>query len=138
MRVKNWERSFNELLEYKATQQFSWGVNDCCLFTADFIAAITGVDLAQGIRGSYHDALGAARFVKAMGGIDGIADAILDFNGFKRTLPALSRRGDALLIEIKKSRFAFGVNGGNYALFSGYDGLVRFPISKTKLAWRIE
>lgn len=43
---------------------FRWGRNDCCLFAADWIVLLHGVDPAARLRGRYQSALSAARLVR--------------------------------------------------------------------------
>jgi hypothetical protein len=51
-------RELNDFLIARAFAPFSWGVNDCALFVADAIEAMTGTDIAADFRG-YTDEAGA-------------------------------------------------------------------------------
>jgi len=137
MRLQGWEKSFNALLEAKRKQAFEWGVNDCCLFTADFICAITGFDPANGIRGTYADEKAALSLLRSFNGIQGVASRFLDGH-FNKINVRQSTRGDAIMIKITDKREAFGVNVGQYAAFSSHDGVSLLPIEAAIAAWRVE
>ena len=42
----------------------TWGVADCLLTVADAVEAVTGVDLAAKVRGTYSSELGAAKLMR--------------------------------------------------------------------------
>ena len=75
-RIRHWAtRGFHTFLEQRARRPFAWGVNDCALFAADGIRAITGVDIAADFRGKYSDEAGAMAAVKEVAGGSTVADA---------------------------------------------------------------
>lgn len=137
MRQDNWEKAFNHMFEVKKDEPFAWGSNDCCIFVADFIAAIAGIDLARGFRYSYHDFRGAARLIRSFGGMLGLAVEFLNKNGFKPNKPQFSQRGDVVLINLKDGKRAFGINAGKYAVFPGKTGIEQIPIQNIYMTWRI-
>jgi len=47
------------------TEPFEWGKNDCMLFVADCIERMTGVDVAESLRGAYSDEQGARDVIKS-------------------------------------------------------------------------
>jgi len=52
-----------------------WGTNDCALFAANAILAITGTDIASDFRGKYSDEAGAFALIKSVTGGTTVADA---------------------------------------------------------------
>lgn len=64
---------------------FAWGVQDCCLWAADWVLAATGRDPAAGWRGRYLTALGAARLVTRRGGFEAHVAACLADVGLAET-----------------------------------------------------
>src|SRR6185437_11886108 len=75
-RTKHWAtRELHRFLLSRAQVPFAWGVNDCCLFPADAIHAMTGVDIAAGFRGKYHDQAGAFALIRSVTGGSTVADA---------------------------------------------------------------
>ena len=49
-RVSNWPAALDQFLADHRDLPFTWGTNDCCLFTCDAIVALTGIDLAAELR----------------------------------------------------------------------------------------
>jgi hypothetical protein len=93
-------RELNDFLIARAFMPFSWGVNDCALFVADAIAAMTGTDIAADFRG-YTDEAGAWDAIRRVRGADAAVtvDAAAEYCAQKFGLeecvfPLEARRGD--------------------------------------------
>ena len=56
-------------LREQALRPFQWGVCDCCLFLADWIAYRDGIDPAWHLRGTYSTEREMRNLLKARGGI---------------------------------------------------------------------
>lgn len=65
-RTNDWPTKLANYLLEKQKQPFEWGVNDCCLFAADAILAMGGLDVAKDVRGRYKTAIGAHRIMKKL------------------------------------------------------------------------
>ena len=50
-RLEDWPERLAAFVEARRAMPFRWGQNDCALFAADAVAAVTGVDLAERWRG---------------------------------------------------------------------------------------
>lgn len=122
-------------LREKRNQPFAWGKNDCCLFAADWVAALTGSDPAADLRGQYHTALGAQRILDAHGGVEGLAKE--RFIGWPEAQVTYARRGDVLVTDME-GRPALGVCAGAQAGFAGADGIIFHPLTSCRRAWRID
>lgn len=75
------------LHDYIATdgaRRVKWGVNDCCLFVATWIAMATGVDPAVGWRGGYASKRSAHALLKKAGGLVSAVSCDMDLT-FRRT-----------------------------------------------------
>lgn len=132
-RIENWPRKLSEILQEKAAASFVWGENDCCLFVADCVKAITGVDYADEWRGLYQDEAGANTFVGFHGGLVGLLDYAIGKDC--RVMPNCASRGDVVI-----AGGAAGVvddTGRRVALYVDGRGLARSPISSVTHAWRI-
>lgn len=129
-RFPDWPMLLDSIVTARLRAPFAWGVNDCALFAADCVLAMTGVDLAKDLRGL--NALQASRYVRSCGGMSGVASKALG--------PACRVRdavqGDVLLVPAGK-RKALAVHSGNGALLPGANGLMMVPLSVAVLAWRI-
>lgn len=61
--------SLDDYLRRTAARSWSWGHLDCCTFVMGWILAATGIDPMAQYRGVIDDAIGAARLLKAHGGL---------------------------------------------------------------------
>jgi hypothetical protein len=104
VRAKDWqEGAYHRFLLERAQRPFAWGSNDCALFAADGIEAMTGVDIAFDFRGRYHDAAGAVAAIGAVTGGTTIADAA-EWCAQKHGLPEWrhplqAQRGDLVVFD---------------------------------------
>ena len=53
---------------------FAWGTMDCVMWATGAVAALRGVDPMAHLRGTYDSAAGAARILKAEGGMERLLD----------------------------------------------------------------
>jgi len=114
-RLADWPERLAAFLESRRTMPKQWGQNDCALFCADAIQAMTGVDPALELRG-YDSEFGA---IKAMvkywiqrgvllPGWKQRPDSLLcelaarmaEIHGFEAIATGLAGRGDAVLLEV--------------------------------------
>jgi hypothetical protein len=101
IRVAHWERVLAEQIQAAQKREYQWGVFDCCLFAADVVQAITGVDLAAEFRGKYKTAAGATRELKKYAGTSKLSDTlgiIMTKHGCKMIRPGWAGRGDVVVI----------------------------------------
>lgn len=83
-------------LQKAASRPFEWGVEDCCIFGANWVEMIRGVDLAADFRGRYLTAMGAERFIRSAGGLLALIAAQCEAHGLMPTpSPAL---GDVAVV----------------------------------------
>jgi len=70
-RFPDWAKRLNSYVSSVRSMPFNYGTLDCALFCADAVLAMTGRDLASGMRGytSYRDGL---RIVRSLGFTDHI------------------------------------------------------------------
>ncbi len=110
---------------------FEWGSNDCCLFAADIVQAITGHDFAASFRGTYSDAFGASSLLGSLGGIVKIAS-----DRFDEIEIAFAQIGDIGRCE-SEGRDTFCVWGGEHWHAPGAAGIVVIDPATVEKAWRI-
>ena len=137
-RASNWPTIFAAFIERKRSEPFAWGSNDCCLFASDWVLAATGIDPAQSFRGKYATALGAARFLKANGGVRGIMREIGEPLGMVRVDATKVQRGDLVIADTGNGE-SIGICAGSHATFVGKDGLLFAPFDFQRAAhcWRV-
>ena len=132
MRLHTWPTRYAALCSARMNAPFEWGVHDCCLWAADAVEALTGVDYAAAWRGTYSSAAGAARLVAELGGIRAIATGALG----DAVAPLLAGLGDLVLID-QGGREMLGVCNGAEALVVGPAGLEAVSMPSALAAWKV-
>jgi cell wall-associated NlpC family hydrolase len=144
-RREDWPERLAEYLRSKRGQPFVWGANDCALLTCGAVLAMTEVDLAADFRGKYTDAASATKVMLQVcgGNLEKLAEKIAADRGFQEVKPALARRGDVVLFDVRDDEAvqgpALGVVAlnGHTAHSTGPGGAVVVPIKAWRRAWRI-
>lgn len=134
-RVENWPLVLSAMLRAQKDQPFQYGTNDCLMFPADVVNALTGTDVAADVRGTYSTYEEATAIIAAAGGIEELISARLGFTGSRQVLTA--KRGDVVIMKT-----VYGIMGGvvddsgqRIAVpMDDQQTLVRFPLTK---AWRV-
>ncbi len=127
-RRADWEQRLFQFIQARSGWAFEWGKHDCCLFAADAVIAMTGVDLAEKYRGKYNSASGAKRF--------GRVEALVVKSGLKKLdNKRFARRGDVVLIAGKRP--LLGVCVGAQCVAPGKNQLLHFKMSGASRAWRV-
>ena len=128
-RLEDWDKRLNDYL--RTVGPFAWGTNDCCLFAANGVQAMTGIDFAEPYRG-YSTARGALEKLGS-DGIEGVASKAWG----EPKHPAYAQRGDPVLISLDDGEKALGLCVGTKAASVGQGGIVMLPMSRAVLAWSI-
>lgn len=131
IRAADWEPRLHAVLDAYAAKPFEWGVSDCCLFIADAVQAMTGVDPAKPYRGRYSSETGARLALRRYGA--GTLLATFDGAFGASVAPAFAHRGDIVLI----NELTAGVCMGPFGYFVGEAGLVQHPRADFTHAWAI-
>lgn len=140
-RRTDWPERLAQAVDRGGRAGWQWGVHDCCTWTADVVAAMTGQDPLADIRGRWRTAAGAGRMLRRLGGLQAAVSARLG-----PPLPALvlAQRGDVVLLHTPQGD-ALGVCAGAVVLAPGLQGLSRWPLVggqpgdavHAALAWRV-
>ncbi len=134
-RLPDWPERLARKIDASRNQPFVWGENDCCLFAADCIRAITGVDLAKPYR-IYTSQAQALRMLHKRGGVVGIADTVAAKYNIPEIQPLTAQRGDVCLFDIGRGD-TLGIVAGEHIFAPGAIGLIGFPILQAVRTWRI-
>ena len=70
IRISNWECALSEYLMSKRKEPFEYGVNDCCLFAAGAVEAITGENPIPEFIGKYDSLKTSIRALREIGAGD--------------------------------------------------------------------
>jgi hypothetical protein len=131
-----------------ATKPFAWGTTDCCLFAADAVLAMTGVDIADDFRGKYGTQAEALALIKTVTGGTTVTDAIVHCAtkfGLMEWLkadgspcPLMAKRGDLCAV-LNDGNIIAGVIelSGRYVACQGDAGLIRLQLSAIQRAWHV-
>ena len=133
MKKQNWFIQLAQFIESRRHSPFVWGENDCCLFVADAVQLISGIDAAAPFRNKYSTAVGAARALKKYGdgSIAGAWSACFD-----EISPQHMGRGDVALVEVQGAP-ASALSFGNKLWVLSENGLITLPRSQAVRAWKV-
>ncbi|NKE64514.1 hypothetical protein RAMLITH_01665 [Ramlibacter sp. RBP-2] len=131
-RLHDWQLRLAEFARERQDMPFAWGVNDCFLFSADAVMAVTGYDMAAGLRGTYSDERQAGRILRERGGLAALVDSQLG----ERVPPLMANVGDIVLLDMGNHP-AVGVCNGTSLLGPGAGGMVACGMGFAKAAWRV-
>lgn len=129
--VPTWSAALDAFIRSRLPMPFSWGHNDCCLFAADAVQAMTGQDLAAAERGTYATASEALELVQRLGGLQAIAD-----RAGQRVPPLTAQRGDIGLVSVN-GRDLLAVCLGPYWVAPTGGGLAPIALADARMAWRV-
>jgi hypothetical protein len=132
-KIAQWEDALHDAIDAKRFAPFQWGVNDCCLFAADVVLAMTQTDIADTVRGMYEHAAEACALVRAAGTVEDLATERL---GLPMESLNFAQRGDVVSVEIV-GRLSLGVCLGGDIAGPGEEGLVFLPFSNALHAWKV-
>ena len=140
-RTPDWQHKLHDFLVARAKEPFAWGSNDCALFAADAIQAITGEDLAAEFRG-YKDEEGATAAVKSVANGTTVEDAVVyiakKHNLQERKSILFAQRGDLVIYQGTEGLAAGVVHlSGTHALFVSPTGLHKIRLRYCKRAWKV-
>ena len=131
-RLPDWQTRLECLCADRMAAPFVWGQQDCCLWAADAVQALTGQDPAAHLRGQYDTAEGAARLLRELGGVRAVATTALG-----PAVPVLRAAvGDVVLIH-NAGRDLLGVCIGTAVLAPGPAGLGAVPLMSAQAAWKV-
>jgi hypothetical protein len=131
MRRHDWQMRLAAFAKERAAMPFEWGKNDCCLFAADAVLAMTGTDPAESLRG-YASALAAQRLVDEAGGL---RELVSQFLGGPVS-PLMAAVGDVVLLE-NEGRDLLGICNGTNAVGPGEKGMAVLGMESALAAWKV-
>jgi hypothetical protein len=130
-RLPDWLTRLGALVASRLDSPFVWGRNDCCLWAADAVQAVTGVDLAADLRGTYRSQRGALRTINRAGGLAALCDQRLG----PEVRPTMAQVGDVGLVD-EGAQGALVVNLGLHWMGYGAHGLQPVMTDRVMRAWR--
>ena len=132
MRLPDWQLRLATLCKERSSAPFKWGAHDCCLWAADCVVAVTGIDPAAKLRGTYSGAISAAHVLEEHGGVEAIATAALG-----EPVPVgFAAIGDIVCIEVD-GRKSLALCNGMAVLATGLDRLECLSLDCAVCAWKV-
>jgi hypothetical protein len=129
VRLSTWEDALVNYIATKRHEPFEYGVNDCCLFAAGAVIAVTGEDPMAEFRGNYDSLKGTLKVIKEIGA--GTLEATLD-GKFPEVGIGHAQRGDLAFFD-----GSVGVVMGGFAYFASDDGLEKVPRALWDKCWSV-
>jgi hypothetical protein len=137
-RPENWPALLWRFVQDRQSKPFVWGEQDCCLFAADWVHELHGIDLAADVRGAYASALGAARIVGHGFTLATFVGDRLAAHGFEKSPVLGASRGDVVAAHVGAySRLCFGVVVDHRAAFPAPAGLMAISLNQSAHCWKI-
>lgn len=141
-RKQDWDVQLHEYIESEIDKPFAYGSNDCAMFVAGAVLAMTGTDLAESYRGKYNDLKSSLQIIKDVTGGSTVEDvmnhAAQEFGISECPSIYFAQRGDVVLLENDGSP-ALGIVhfNGTHALFVSESGLHKLPLKQCLKAWEV-
>lgn len=142
VRHPDWPAALARFFAAREGAEFGYGRSDCCLFVADAVLAMTGVDLAADYRGRYRSREGAEECLRLTAGRATVAAAMERAArglGLAEVPVACAQRGDIVLLAREAGDQSLGLvalDGRRIAAVSER-GFLYLPVGRAARAWRI-
>ena len=133
MRISNWPKVLHQVIDERRGVPFSWGENDCALFAADVVQALTGTDYASSYRGRYSTAIGSVRVLN--NDKTSMEDLVTVALG-QPVSPALLQRGDVAQFDNGNGK-TLGICVGRHIVSPGTGGLEWVNMSYCLQGWKV-
>jgi cell wall-associated NlpC family hydrolase len=131
-RIKGWEQRLYAVTVQAMGAPHAWGQNDCVTFVADAVRELTGVDLGDGLRGTYDSPLGALRVMHKLGA-NNVGDLAALY--MPEVSPSQARRGDIILASDPHDFLAVCV--GRTAVGPSAHGMLHIPMEQAVRAFKV-
>jgi hypothetical protein len=141
LRRSDWQPALDRFLAERRFERFHYGRLDCCLFAADAVFLMTGIDLASEYRNRYSTRRQALALLRAEGlrNIEELVERNMEQRGFAEIPPAYASRGDICLLHRPHRDSSLGIVDlkGRYVVVLSRDGYLGAPLKLAARAWRI-
>jgi hypothetical protein len=132
MRRDDWVEQMWLAIEDHDSTEFVWGVNDCCLFVARVVDAMTDGDFEAQLNASYTDEETALAYIASFGSLEAAVSSHLG-----QPEPGRPLRGDVVLIDGGAGP-ALGILVGGHIAGMGPNGFVYLPRGEALQRWAIQ
>lgn len=128
-----------DIIEKYSSLPFEWGVNDCCLFSANIIKDWKGIDYAAPLRNMYVDKETAYSSLETVCGTTNLIEALdVLLNTNHRSDFENIEVGDFVAVRNKEGSYSIGVNYGARSYFQTEErGVSALPNRMCEVYWKI-
>lgn len=133
MKHEHWVDFLFATIEKVTTESFAYGKNDCCLFSARVVDAMTGTEYAKKLAEMYHDERSALAYINSFGSIQ---EAVKDWLGDTTNL-AFVQRGDVVLFN-NEGRETLGICVGDRIVSVAETGVAYVPMEQAICTWKVK
>lgn len=132
-RFPDWQERLSRFFALHRTRPFRYGDWDCCLFAADAIQQVTGVDIAAEFRGKYGSRREAYDLIRS---VRLVAERVAALHGMQQVPITYARRGDMALIPRARD-YSLGIVSltGKEIVVLRSRKLMTLPLSYGLVAW---
>ena len=133
-RLPDWPLRLVAYVTAQARRPFAPGDHDCALFVAGAVAAMTGEDPAEGVKGRYTTVKGGLRVLRAAG----FADHVAAVAARCPEIPVLRAGvGDIAVVDGDDGLPALGIVQGEAIYVLHPTGLALLPLTRARRAFRV-
>jgi len=133
-RYLDWRARLSASIEARRRSLHVYGGNDCGLFVADCIAAMTGIDIAADFRGRYDSLASAVTMLQAAGYAD-LCEVLAA--RLEEIHPSRARAGDVMAFDSSPTGWALGIVNGERVTVLRPDGLGTVLRTQAQRAFRV-
>ena len=131
-RTQDWQIRFEAFIAERRARPFAWGSNDCAIFAADAVMAITGCDPAPAGLRAHRTEKQALRALQRHGGLIGIATAALG-----QPTPASQAAAVDVVLSKSGKRDMLSICNGSTVFAPSAAGLVSLALDRDSVCWRV-
>jgi hypothetical protein len=136
-RCTDWKDGLLDEFRRYRNLKYQPGSRDCILFASDVVRAMTGVDLAMGIPGTYTTMAELEWYLKNVASIHQIVDRVAEDAGMRRFQGRQGDHGDIALLEGPWNQGVGVFDDACRVLTFSHAGLTPVPIRIVTHFWRI-
>ncbi len=132
-RHTDWQARLIAFIDQCKRTPFSYGKNDCALFAAGAVKAMTGADPAKGFRGKYSTFSGGLKLLSKHGHKDHIAMTA----SMLTEIPVAQAQAGDIAVVPGEDGDALGVVQGEWIYILTVQGLALLDLLRAKRAFRV-
>jgi len=135
-RPHDWPERLRTFLEARETAPFDWATHNCCLFAADWVRELTGIDPAAKYRDQVKTEEDAKALLAKKGGVLGLIKRTAKAHGWEEVPRHYAQRGDLILFDGPLGK-TLGICTGPSFAAAAPDSLTHIDMKHALRAWRI-